>query len=125
MDQPLVAYEVVLKNFDPEMQIKNHPPDGSFVRVHILVTGKSNVDESMESWLRSSYHPDTQFTALEQPADQKVAMQRWIATGPTLPYELMLIILNTGENVYSISYGPARTKYAQTVEKIISSFVAP
>jgi len=125
IDQPLVPYEVFLTNFNPEMQIKNNPPDGSFVSIHIVVSGKSNVDESMERWVRSGYHPDTQFTALEPMTGQKVTMQRWIATGPTLPYELVIVTLNNGANVYSISYGPAKTKYSETVEKVISSFVAP
>ena len=75
MDQPLVASEVFLTNFNPEMQIKNNLPGGSFVSIHIVVTGKSNIDESMESWLRSSYHPDTQFTALDR------SRQKWRATG--------------------------------------------
>jgi hypothetical protein len=125
IDQPLVPYEVFLTNFNPEMQIKNNPPDGSFVSIHIVVYSKPSGDESMERWLRFSYHPDTQFTALEPMTGQKVTMQRWIATGPTLPYELVIVTLNNGANVYSISYGPAKTKYSETVEKVISSFVAP
>lgn len=125
LDKPLMPYEVFLTNFNPEMQIKSNPPEGNYIKMQFVVLNKSTVGESVERWLRSSYHPDTQFAAIEETANHELNMQRWIATGPTLPQTIAIVGLSNETSVYIISYSPAKTKYASTIEKIIASFVAP
>lgn len=122
-----LPYFITFYNYAPSRISKSSLVKGDEVNVQILSMPyqDDSKTESIEGWLRSNHHPETEFIFVSQNERKGSNEWRWIIKGGPFRFNMDAAVIVKNKRVYVITLNPANSKYKSTLERMVESFDIP